>query len=152
MLSDYGAEFRNAVVTQIWSKFGIIQTFTAAYKSAASGLIERANRKILEVLRPIVNYFFDNSEDWLPHVAVSIISSVNDSTGKSPHYVLFVVEKRLHYDLLTSTPQLVLQHRKLIPNNKYVISKIRSSVREKLTATKAEKAMKQHKKGNASKY
>ncbi len=86
----------------------MIQTFTAAFHSASSGLIERANRKILEVLRPIMNYFFDNSEDWLPHVAASIISSVNDSTGKSPHYVLeYVVEKRLHYDLLTSTPQLV---------------------------------------------
>ncbi len=52
-------------------------------------------------------FFFDNSEDWLPHVAASIISSVNDFTGKSPHYMLFEVEKRLHYDLLTNTAQLV---------------------------------------------
>ncbi len=86
MLSDNGAELRNCVVAQFCSKFGIIQTFTAAYHSASNGLVERANRKILGVLRPIVNDLFDNSEDWLPHVAASMISSVNDSTGKS-HYM-----------------------------------------------------------------
>ncbi len=63
MLSDNGAEFRNAVVAQICSKFGMIQTFTAAYHSASSGLVERANRKILEVHRPIVNDLLDNWED-----------------------------------------------------------------------------------------
>ncbi len=94
MLSDYGAEFRDSVVAQIWSKFKIIQTFTAAYHSASSGVIERAIRKILEVLRPIVDYLLDNWEDWLPHVAASISSSVNDYTEKSPHYMLFEVEKK----------------------------------------------------------
>ncbi len=68
-----------------WHKFdlfSIIQTFAAADHSASSGLIERAIRKILEVLRPIVNFFFffDNAEVWLPHVAASISSSVNDFT------------------------------------------------------------------------
>ncbi len=145
MLSDYGAEFRNAVVTQICSKFGILQTFTAAYHSASNGLVERANRKILEVLRPIVNDLFDNSEDWLPHVAASINSSVNDSTGKSPHYMLFGVEKRLHYDLLTSTSQPVYNIENSSQQQIHFFSKIHPSVREKLTATKAEKAMKQHK-------
>ncbi len=104
MLSDKGAEFRNAVVTQICSQFGITQAFTAAYHPASNELVERANRNILEVLKPIVNYLLDNWEDWLPHEAASINSSVNGSTGKSPHYILFGVEKRLPYDLLTSTP------------------------------------------------
>ncbi len=145
MLSGNGAEFINAVVAQICSKFGIIQTFTAAYHSASNGLVERANWKFLEVLRPIVNELFDNLEDWLPHVAASIISSVNDSTGKPPHYMLFGVEKRLHYDLLTSTPQPVYNIENYSQQQIHVFSKIHSTVREKLKATKAEKAMKQHK-------
>ncbi len=86
--------------------FGIKQTFTAAYHPASNGLVERANRKILEVLRPFVNELLDNW-DWLPHVAASLKSSVNDSTDKSPHYILCGVEKRLPYDLLTSPQQPV---------------------------------------------
>ncbi len=45
ILSDNGAELRNAVVSEICSQFGIKQTFTAAYDPASSGLVERANRK-----------------------------------------------------------------------------------------------------------
>ncbi len=94
ILSDNGAEFWNAVVSEICSQFGIKQTFTAAYHPLSSGLVERANRKILEVLHPIVNELLDNWDDWLPHVAASLSSSVNDSTGKSPHYIFFRVEKK----------------------------------------------------------
>ncbi len=55
ILSDNGAEFQDAVVSEICSQFGIKQTFTAAYHPASNGFLEMANRKILEVLRPIVN-------------------------------------------------------------------------------------------------
>ncbi len=94
ILSDNVAEFRNAVVSEIFSQFGIKQTFTAAYHPASNGLVVRANRKILEVLHPNVNEPLDNWEDWLPHVTGSLNGSVNDSTGKSPHYILYGVEKK----------------------------------------------------------
>ncbi len=54
-MSDNGAEFRNAVVYEICSQFEIKQTFTEAYNPASNGLVEKTNRKIPEVLRPIVN-------------------------------------------------------------------------------------------------
>ncbi len=87
----------------IWTK----QTFTGACHPASKGLVERANRKILEVLRSIVNELLDNLEDWLPHVAASLNSLVSDSTGKSPYCILYGVEKRLPYDLLTNPQQPV---------------------------------------------
>ncbi len=122
------ADFRNAVVAEIYSQFGISQTFTAAYHLASNGLVERANRKILEVLRPIVNELLDNWEDWLPHIAASINSSVNDSTGKSPHYILFGVDKRLPYDLLTSSKQPIYNIDSYAEQQLHVFSKIHSSV------------------------
>ncbi len=45
MLNDNGVEFRNAVLAEICSQFGITQTFTAAYHPASNGLVERANKK-----------------------------------------------------------------------------------------------------------
>ncbi len=145
LLSDNGTEFRYAVVAEICSQFGISQTFTAACHSASNGLVERANRKILEVLRPIVNDLLDNWEDWLPQIAASINSSVNDSTGKSPHYILFGVDKILPYDLLTSSKQPIYNIHSYAELELHVFSKIHSSVRQKLKATKCEMMANQHK-------
>lgn len=105
LLSDNGTEFRNSVLIEICAQFNITQSFITAYHPAANGLAERTNRKILQVLRPIVNDLLDNWEDWLSHTAASINTSVNDSTGKSPYYILYGVEKRLPYDFLTIPQQ-----------------------------------------------
>ncbi len=51
VLSDNGANFWNAVESEICSQFGIKQTFTAAYHPASNGLLERANGKILDILK-----------------------------------------------------------------------------------------------------
>ncbi len=145
ILSDNGAEFWNAVVSEICSQFGIKQTFTAAYHPASSGLLERANRKVLEVLHPIVSELLDNWKDWLPHVAASLNSSVNDFTGKSPHNMLYGVEKRLTYDLLTSPQQPVYNTDNYTQQQLRVFGKIHASVKSKLKATKTEMIANQHK-------
>ncbi len=133
------------MVAEICSQFGISQTFIAAHHPASNGLVESANRKILELLTPIVNYLLDNWEDWLPHIAASINNSVNDSTGKSPHYVLLGLEMRLPYDLLTSLKQPVYKIDRYAQQQIYVFSKIHSTVRQNLKATKAEMMANKHK-------
>ena len=44
LLSDNGAEFRNAILVEICKQFQIKQTFTVAYHPASNGLVERANK------------------------------------------------------------------------------------------------------------
>ncbi len=129
------------VVTQ----YGIKRTFAAEYHPASNGLVERANRKILEVFCPIVNELLYNWEDLLPHVAASLNSSVIDSTSKSPHYILFGVEKRLLNDLLTSPQQPVYNTHNYTQQQLHVFGKIHSSARSKLKATKTEMIATQHK-------
>ncbi len=123
ILSDNGAEFQNAVASEICSQFGIKQNFTVTYQSASNGLVKRANRQILEVLNPIMNELLDNWEDWLPHVAASLNSSVNESTGKAPHYILYGAEKRLPYDLLTSPQQPVYNTDNYVQQQLHVLGK-----------------------------
>ncbi len=102
LLSDNGAEFRNKVPQEICSQFNITQTFTVAYHPVSNGLVERANRKFLEALRPIVGRFIGTWEDWLPQVAATINAIVCESTGQTPHFIVFGTQKRLPYDLLSS--------------------------------------------------
>ncbi len=48
------------------------ETFSTAYHHASDGLVERTNRKILEILRPLAGKFHESGEDWFSHVAASI--------------------------------------------------------------------------------
>ncbi len=66
LLSDNGVEFRNALLEEISQQFGIKQCFTVTYHPASNGLVERANRKVLEILRPVVGELLETWEDWLP--------------------------------------------------------------------------------------
>ncbi len=136
------------MVSEICSQFWIEQTFTAAYHPASKGF-ERANRKVLEVLSPIVNELLNNWEDWLSHVGASLNSSVNYSTGKSVHYILYGVEKRLPYDLLTSSQQPVYNTdnytQQQLGKNLGKFWENHSSVRSKFKATKTEMMANQHK-------
>ncbi len=103
LLSDNGAEFLNTLLEEISQQSGVKQCFTVNYHPASNGLVERTNRKILEVLRPVVGELLETWEDWFPQVVASVNSSVCASTGQSPHFILFGVDKRLPYELLSST-------------------------------------------------
>ncbi len=102
LLSDNGPESRNQLLEEIFKQFVINQCFTISYHPASNGLVERSNRKILDVLRPVDSGLQHTWEDWLEYVAGSINSRVCESTGQSPHYIIFGVEKRFPYDLLSS--------------------------------------------------
>ncbi len=104
ILSDNGTEFKNKVLEAVCHQYGIKQTFTAAYHPASNGLVERTNRKILEILRHAVDTTQEAWQDWLFQVAASISGSVNGSTGKTPQYIIFGCDKRLPYDLLAQRP------------------------------------------------
>ncbi len=69
--------------------------------------MERANRKILDVLRPVVSGLQHTLGDWLAYVAASIDSRVCESTGQSQNDRIFGVEKRLPYDLFSSSHSCV---------------------------------------------
>ncbi len=101
LLSDNGTEFRNQLSEEICKQIGIKKCFTVSYHPASKGLKGHANRKILDVQRPVVSGLQHTWEDWLAYVAASINSRVCESTGQSPHYIIFGFEKRLPYDLLS---------------------------------------------------
>ncbi len=94
-------------------------------------------------MRHLAGHLQETWEDWLSHVAASIIGSVNSSTGKTPLYILYGTEKRLPYYVLVPSPvslhsldDFLLQlHLHGFQTN---------SVREKLKASREEMIQKQH--------
>ncbi len=72
LLSDNGTEFKSQVLREICTRFNIQQTFITSHHPASNGLVERTNRKILEILRRLADHLQETWEDWLSHVAASI--------------------------------------------------------------------------------
>ncbi len=145
LLSDNGTEFWNQLLEEICKQFGIKQCFTVSYHPANNGLVERANRKILEVPRPVVSGLQHTWEDWLAYVAASINSRICESTGQSPHYKIFGVEKRLPYDLLSSSHSRVYNIDDYAKCQLEVFSDIHSNIRERLQETSEAMCLQQHK-------
>ncbi len=104
LLCDNGTEFKNQVLWDICTQFHIQQTFTTSHHPASNSLVERTNRKILEISRHLAEHLLETWEDSVFQVAASINGSVNPSTGKTPHYILHGFEKRLPYDGLVHSP------------------------------------------------
>ena len=144
LLSDNGTEFKNQVLRDICTQFGIKQTFITAHHPASNGLVERTNRKILDVLRHLAGRFHETWEDWLSHVATSINSSINSSTGKTPHYILYGAEKRLPYDLLTHSPGPLYSPDDYSKVQLHCFQTIHASVKQHLKLSREEMSQKQH--------
>ncbi len=51
VLTDNGTEFKNQVLADICYQYEVKQTFITGHHPASNGLVERMNRKILEILR-----------------------------------------------------------------------------------------------------
>ncbi len=116
-----------------------------AYHPASNGLVERSSRKILEILRPIVTGHLGAWKDWIPQVAATINASVCDSTGQSPHYIVFGSPKRLPYDLLGSQQPPVYDPEDYAKIQLQNFSRIHHAVTEKLKSTSDMRTAKQHK-------
>ncbi len=106
--------------------------------------MERENRKILDVLRPVVSGLQHTWEDWLTYVAARINSRVCESTGQSPHYIIFGVEKRLPYDLLSNSNSRVYNVDDYAKSQLKVFSDIHCNVRERLQETSEAMCLQQH--------
>ncbi len=148
ILSDNGLEFKNSVVKEICGQFNVTQAFITPYHPASNGLVERSNRKILEILRPVVGSLLETWEDWLPYVAASINSHVCSATGTTPHYSLYGRELRLPYDMLGSFQPPVYNPLDFGKAQFKTFADIYSDIRHRLQESKTKLAETQHKRAD----
>ena len=86
MYSDSGAEFRNAVLTEMAKNFRIKHILLAVYHPASNGLVERKNQSIIQVLK-----CFMDLEDWdkvLYTTQLAVNAAYCRTLGDSPFFVL----------------------------------------------------------------
>ena len=86
VLSDRGKVFVSQLITQF---IEVIEgRLSSPYHPEANGKVERMNRVIKDVIKRI----FGKDQEWdllLPWVTMSYNSTINSTTGYSPHFILF---------------------------------------------------------------
>lgn len=95
IFSDNGKQFESKLFASLLNKYGISHMTTPKYSPQANAS-ERANRTILSSIRA---YIKTDHKDWDLHIheISSALRNFNhDSTGFSPHYLVFGEHKRMH--------------------------------------------------------
>ena len=144
LLSDNGAKFKNEVLQKICQQFHITQTFITAYHPTSNGLVERTNRKILTILRHLVGKFHESWQDWLPHVNACINATINSSTGKTPHSIVFGHDKRFPFDMLEKPRLPVYSVDDYVQNQARAMQIIHDKVRSTLQLSRTQMTQCQH--------
>jgi hypothetical protein len=108
--SDGGSEFVNGVLIGLQRLMGVSPHVIVPYHPTANGIVERANRSILQRLREMIfsKRLVQHPEhiwsDLLPLVQRAINASIHSATGTSPARILFGKNLDLDRCLLTSMP------------------------------------------------
>ncbi len=110
-------------------------------------LLNKQIEKILEILCHLAGKFHESWEDWLSHGAAFINGSINTSTDKTPHYIIYGFDKRLPYDVLVHSPGPLHSLDDYSKLQLHCFQTIHESVREKLKASREEMLHKHHAQG-----
>lgn len=88
LLSDNGVQFKSKELESLLKKYGVTHITTAVYSPQVNAS-ERVNRSILSAIRAYVGLDQSNWDSKISVIAGALRSSVHDSTGFTPHYLLF---------------------------------------------------------------
>ena len=89
VISDRGPQFTAALWEEVLSMLGSTRALATAHHPQTDGQSERSVQTIIQLLRTYASNLFDRWEEKLPLFELAINTSINASTKRAPHEILF---------------------------------------------------------------
>ena len=102
--TDRGTKFESQLFANLSEKLEIDKTRTTAFHLQSNSVIEEMNRTLLNMLAKCIDEDQTNWSVKLPNVLMAYRSSVHESTGFTPHYLVFGHEISLPLDVMYHPP------------------------------------------------
>lgn len=100
ILSDKNKTYSTQLMQEIYREFETRHISTTAYHPQTNGLTERFNRTLANMLSMYVSQNHRDWDVWLKYVVFAYNTTVQDSTGYAPFYLLHGFQARLPTEIL----------------------------------------------------
>jgi hypothetical protein len=110
LYSDQGANYESGLNKDVMALFGIRKTKTTPLHPRSDGMVERINRTTLGMLSKVVKH---DQKDWdkrLPYLMMAYNNTPHDTTGFSPHRMMFGEEMMLPVEATVGAPPETKNH------------------------------------------
>ena len=102
--SDQGCEFESDLISEMCKLLQVHRTHTVPYNPKSDGMIERANRTVIQMLTTLVNEARNAWNERLPYVMMAYWALVHESTGLTPNKLMLNHETNLPIDPMVGAP------------------------------------------------
>ena len=108
-LSDRGPNFLSTLVEEVCKLVGIKKINTSGYHPQCDGLVEKFNSTLINMLSKSVEKYGRDWDSHLPYLLFAYRVAIQDSTQKSPFYMLYGREPRTPTETALSQPRTAYQ-------------------------------------------
>ena len=84
LVTDRGSNFTSQMMKEVMAYLGVKQLFATPYHNETTGMVERMNQTLENVLQFYIAQDPRNWDKYIPSTLFAIRTAVNASTGKTP--------------------------------------------------------------------
>lgn len=96
--SDQGRNFESRLIKELCNVAGVSKSRTTPYHPMGNGVVERFNQTLIKMLGTLEYHQKEDWKSYVPPLVQAYNATKQDTTGYSPHYLMFGWHPKLAID------------------------------------------------------